>query len=1624
MINAFRQSASAGKDFANTINQVGREAAQSSKQIQDAYNKQAAAARVAATEAKAAAERATAARNTAAAQAAVAADKEIAAIRKAQQAAQQASEAKVRADAIGTQSMQQAAAAQQAAADRAANAAVLAAQQKINANLKATAAADDEAKKIAAALRAEEGAVQAAARAQEYAEASVREARARSMQDLNANVQQHKAAYQNIGNLAIGAGVVVAAGIAMMVKAYMDFDKSMSAVQAATRATGGDLEALRNLAIKAGADTSFSAAQAADGITELAKAGVHVQDILNGGLAGALSLAAAGQMGVAESAELAATAMVTFGLKGDKIPHIADLLAAAAGKAQGSVHDMGEALKMSALVADSLGISIEDTTGTLAAFANAGLIGSDAGTSFKTMLMRLTPQSQEARDKMKELGFSAYDAGGQFIGMTALAQEMKDSFGNLDQESRNAALGIIFGADAVRAANILFKEGADGIKEWIDNVNAAGYAAAQASIMQDNLSGDIEKLGGSIDSVFIQSGSGANTVLRDLVQSFTELVNWIGTLDPEVLDVGVKFAAAGAAGLILFGAVTKMLPGIIQAVTTFRTMNEASSPIPGKLGAIAKAAAVAGAALAALTIIGPMVSEQSVKGADDYASAILRVTKAGQDAKASDLDSVFQGWGKIFGNETNQNVQSMAKAVDELAHQDFGDWMNVNFADKLNATFGFTKTEIGQTTDRLRDYGKELANVTKNGGADAAAKSFQLLTQEFVNQGKTTRDALNYMPEYEAALKAQADALGMTLTPQELANMALGEVPQRMRDAQASTEAAASGLGTFTGAAGELVKVTPEMNQQFVDMGITIDGVVQNLAKYIDALFQAGILQMDSRTALANYNQTFIDAQKATQGLIDSQAKLGPIFNDNASDFNFTTESGIKANSMFQGLAKSGIDTAEAMAKNSATMPEVQKQMRDTYDAMVITAEGFGMSHDQAVNLTDSVLKIPPGVSIESWMSDQAKLMADKTKGAVDAIPPRKDVVVTYTLQTVDLRSSMTDLNGADVSGTGRMGTYWMGGPIRKFADGGFNGPVVGPGTSTSDSILTALSAGEYVIQAKSVAKYGNAMMAAINGGAWEGAANPMKPTAATSGVEHSVKDVIHLFDQFSGDSDKIFKDFHATTKDDFDQWGEELASTTTDTWTDMGNTATDGAARINQDAHEPLRQGSVETGDQFTRTGQTIGQAWANVQNTSSAASNWVQTNAYGPLQAGAAATGAGFGQAAGQVEAAFARMQNAGKEPVRFLIDVVYNQGIKGMWDPAAKFLGLDPLPVATVPAFHDGGIMSGYTPGIDDRTIAVGGGEAIMRPEWTKAVGPAAINKMNRLARANDRAGIKAAMGATAGPAFADGGVFDPAPAQASLAQMPYASGILAAGLTNMAGRLIDGLTAKATAALAAMQAAAGGMNPAGPWTGGPSGLGNPLPGSVITQWFSAAHNGIDMAAPQGTRIGSAGPGVVSYSGWSAYGGGNEVHVDHPNGLQTWYAHMASPGIGAGSTVQGGSYLGPVGMTGNATGPHLHFMVLNGGWPNVMNPAPFIGLANGGIVPTFDQGGSFSPGLNLINNATGATENVVPVNKEFAEQLAEAVSRALGGATLKIEGIDHITGAVTAKILTNTRRKAGIR
>lgn len=312
-----------------------------------------------------------------------------------------------------------------------------------------------------------------------------------------------------------------------------EFEAKMSNIKAVTGESAETMKKFNDAAIKAGADTAFSAADAADAIGELAKAGVSTKDILNGGLTASLNLATAGELDLKEAAEITSTALNAFRRDGMTATQAANQLAGAANASATDVHELKYGLSMVAPVASGLGLSFRDTTNALAVFAQNGLKGSDAGTSLKTMLMNLQPQTKAQTNMMKELGIITADGSNQFFtaegkikSFAEISQVLKDHLGGLTDAEKQMALKTMFGTDAVRAATIAMNEGADGANNMqaaIDKVTAAQVAAEKLN----NLKGAVEALSGSWETLQIQVGTAVLPVLTTLVKWIDKLVDKI-----------------------------------------------------------------------------------------------------------------------------------------------------------------------------------------------------------------------------------------------------------------------------------------------------------------------------------------------------------------------------------------------------------------------------------------------------------------------------------------------------------------------------------------------------------------------------------------------------------------------------------------------------------------------------------------------------------------------------------------------------------------------------------------------------------------------------------------------------------------------------------------------------------------------------------------------------------------------------------------------------------------------------------------------------------------------------------------------------------------------------------------
>lgn len=748
------------------------------------------------------------------------------------------------------------------------------------------------------------------------------------------------------------AGLAAAAFGVASIKMAADFDQQMSTVQANTGATSAQMDQLRAAAIEAGASTVYSASDSADAINDLGKAGMSVTDILNGGLSGALNLAASDGMAVGDAAEYMANALSMFHLKGSQASQVADTLAAGAGKAVGNVSDFGEALNNCGAQANSFGMNVQETTGVLALFAQNGTIGAEAGTQLNSMLMKLAAPSTEASNTMKELGISAYDAQHHFVGMANFAGQLQKAEKNLTDEQRNQANATIFGSYAIKAANYLYEAGESGVNKWTKAVSESGYAAEQAAAKNNNLKGDLENLGGSMESLMISVGEGAQGPLRKMVQGLDTLVDAFAGLPSGAQQTLVVMASLAG----VFGAVHKAAGNLNGSTSTMaNNIGLAIDPIQRVKTALASAQT----AFQMFKASSMSASEQMEAFGTSAGKAQLKT--AGFKAVGSSVMSLLGGpWGialTVAGVALSAFVsqQQKAKAASEQLESALESGSDV--ASEIAGAYQDMSSGGVKLTTWLDKAGISLTDMTSAAmGNEAALKRVNKQIKEIDKPGPGATAASAIKKALKEESKAYDDA---SKKANEKSKAAKNAVDADGKSAAAAKDAASA-------------------NKDLADSASDASEEIDDLVKALFGL-EAGNLTADQ--AVDQLNQKIGE-------LSDTCKDNGVVFDQNGNLLDKFSEKGTKTKQALEDIASSAQNAAEKILKqgestgfSSGEIERANGVLQDARDAIIRQAEASGMSEQAANALADRW-----GLSSDSIKAsiDNIKKTADNNKAKLD----------------------------------------------------------------------------------------------------------------------------------------------------------------------------------------------------------------------------------------------------------------------------------------------------------------------------------------------------------------------------------------------------------------------------------------------------------------------------------------------------------------------------------------------------------------------------------------------------------------------------------------------------------------
>ena len=533
-----------------------------------------------------------------------------------------------------------------------------------------------------------------------------------------------------------------------------DFEAQMSRVQAIAGATKEELELLTNQAIDLGAETSFSATEAAAGMENLASAGFTTKEIMEA-MPGLLDLAASSGAELATASEIAASSIRGFGLEASQSAHVADIFAEASARTNAQVEDMGEAMKYVAPVAKTVGLSIEETAAAIGIMSDAGVKGSQAGTTLRGGLTRIVKPTKMVRDAMAELGVEFYNSDGKMKSLTEIIETLQEHTKGLTDEVKNQALAQIFGTEALSGMLALVNRGSselDSMKKSFENCD--GAAQEMADVMLDNAKGAIESLSGSLESAGIAIQKALAPEIKDLAKWIQDLVDDFNDLSDEekqnIVKMGLLVAAIGPAVKILgklgtgIGTVSKGLGRFSKAIAVAKagtvSADASVNSLAKNIGFLATPTGLATTAVVALTAA--------------YAANYIAATKekAALGGLREEVDKQKETWNQLKDTRNTTlssnltEIETTQKLADELKKiTDENGKVKQGYEDRaqviLNQLNGALGTEYKLNGNIIGQY-KELKNNIDNLIASKKAEA-----------------VLNaYQEEYGAAIKGQAEA--------------------------------------------------------------------------------------------------------------------------------------------------------------------------------------------------------------------------------------------------------------------------------------------------------------------------------------------------------------------------------------------------------------------------------------------------------------------------------------------------------------------------------------------------------------------------------------------------------------------------------------------------------------------------------------------------------------------------------------------------------------------------------------------------------------------------------------------------------------------------------------------------
>ncbi|NFV48088.1 phage tail tape measure protein [Clostridium botulinum] len=515
-------------------------------------------------------------------------------------------------------------------------------------------------------------------------------------------------------------------------KLGMDFEQSISKVSSLSGATGDSLKQLENKAREMGSRTSKSAKDAADGMGFLALSGMKNKEMLEA-IEPVLRLSEAANMDLARASSLTTDSMSALGVSTKDLPHYLDIVAQSARNSNTNIDEMMEGYISCGGIMKTLKVPLGESALYIDMLANKGIKGAESGTALNAVITNLTAPLGRAKDKLKELGISAFDSHGKFKGLTNVFMELKKKTDKMTDAQKNATLAAIGGKEHVKDLSAILgglNTDYDKLKKAVNSSN--GALNEMAKTMQNNNKGSITALKSALEEVGLKIYDVLKPAIAKVVTLLQNFTNKLNSISPATQQLIIKIAGVVAAlgPILLVGA--KLNTGIgkiIGSISKFSTAMSAGS-------SVAKAAMMALGGPATLITAGIMALVAG--GIALYVNWDKIKAKAGELKQA--ISDKWNGIKESTSNTWNSMTSCISNSCNSVKNGTAGAWNNLK--DSTVNCWDSVKNSVSNSITNLKNSIINTWTSIKTGVANIISNMVAEFLEKFNDQAHLLADVL------------------------------------------------------------------------------------------------------------------------------------------------------------------------------------------------------------------------------------------------------------------------------------------------------------------------------------------------------------------------------------------------------------------------------------------------------------------------------------------------------------------------------------------------------------------------------------------------------------------------------------------------------------------------------------------------------------------------------------------------------------------------------------------------------------------------------------------------------------------------------------------------------------------